>query len=153
MVKDPRFTEIIYYCLPKYRDGYLSDRYANIDKLRSSQARARIAGRNYRASLAVEGAKVEISGKCNQLEFAKRLERAIKHFKTTTKYQQNYHSLIAIIKKVMKQFTYEELQACRDAFFEKNRYQARRDIDVIGYVPEYAFRYIEAFEKIIYSEN
>lgn len=152
-VNDPRFTEIIYYCLPKYRDGYLSDRYANIDKLRSSQARARIAGRNYRASVAVEAAKTEICGKCNHEEFSKRLERAIKHFKSTPQYQKNYHALIGLIKKVMKQFTYDELEVCRKAFFEKNSYEAKRDLDAVGYVPEYAFRYIEEFEKCVYGEN
>lgn len=152
-VKDPRFTEIVYYCLPKYRDGYLTERYKNIDKLHSCQSRARIAGQNYRASLAVEAAKAEIVGKCNEEEFSKRLERAIKHFKSTPQYEKNYHSLVSIIRKVLKQFTPEEIQECYDAFYLKNRYNAKRELDAIRYVPEYAFRYIEAFEKIVYLEN
>ena len=150
-VNDNRFTEIIYECLPRYIDNYLINRYKDIDKLHGRQARALIAGQNYRASIAIETAKAEISGKCNYDEFSKRLELAIKRFKSTSSYQKDYRSLINIIKKAMKQFTHEEIQECYDAFYQKNRYNAKRELDAIGYVPEYAFRYIEAFEKLVYD--
>lgn len=150
-VKDPRFTEIVYYCLPKYRDGYLKERYQNISKLRSMQARMKDANTTRIASAAISHAEEVLEGKVNRSEFKKRVDRAIGTVKSSPEYQRDWRCLGRLIKSSMDQFSKEEKEACNYEYYRQHNTKPKSNFASIGYVPECAFKFIESFEKAVYN--
>lgn len=150
--KDAEFSRILMYCLPEYISKYLMRRYKNTDTLRIQQERAAKMHSNAEVSQEEKPVVDEIIGKCNSKQFKKRLDRAIRDFKTTTEYKNDYHSLGMIIKDTLSLFSKQQIEECHRLYFQEHNKHATRDIDVIGLNPVYAFTFIEAFETEVYGE-
>lgn len=158
-VQDPDFTRILSYCLPEYVSKYLTRRYKNIHLLTDSQIRARRAAEVYHQSKKSEADEIAetpeltIVGTCNQSQFKKRLDRAVRDFKLTSQYKEDFHSLGNLLRQCTLMFTKEELDECNKLYYNATGRYASRAADCIGYHPECAYRFIESFEKLVYSDN
>ena len=150
--KDSEFSRILMYCLPEYISKYLMRRYKNVATLKIQQDRAAVMHNKMQSNTTTEPVVDEIVGKCNSKQFKKRLDRAIRDFKTTTEYKNDYHSLGMIIKDTLSLFSKQQIEECHRLYFQEHNKYATRDIDVIGLNPVYAFTFIEAFETEVYGE-
>ena len=150
--KDSEFSRILMYCLPEYISKYLMRRYKNVATLKIQQDHAAVMHSKMQSNTASEPIVDEIVGKCNSKQFKKRLDRAIRDFKTTTEYKNDYHSLGIIIKDTLSLFSKQQIEECHRLYFQEHNKYATRDIDVIGLNPVYAFTFIEAFETEVYGE-
>ena len=150
--KDSEFSRILMYCLPEYISKYLMRRYKNVATLKIQQDHAAVMHNKMQSNNASEPVVDEIVGKCNSKQFKKRLDRAIRDFKTTTEYKNDYHSLGMIIKDTLSLFSPTQIEECHKLYFQEHNKYATRDLDVIGLNPVYAFTFIEAFETEVYGE-
>ena len=150
--KDSEFSRILMYCLPEYISKYLMRRYKNVATLKIQQDRADIMHNKMKSNNSNEQVADQLVGKCNSKQFKKRLDRAIRDFKTTTEYKNDYHSLVTIIKDTLSLFSKQQIEECHKLYFQEHNKYATRDIDVIGLNPVYAFTFIEAFETEVYGE-
>lgn len=150
--KDSEFSRILMYCLPEYISKYLMRRYKNVATLKIQQDHAAVMHNKMQSNTTTEPVVDEIVGKCNSKQFKKRLDRAIRDFKTTTEYKNDYHSLGMIIKDALSLFSKQQIEECHRLYFQEHNKYATRDIDVIGLNPVYAFTFIEAFETEVYGE-
>lgn len=138
-MSNPRFHHILQYCLPQYIDKYLKKRYSNLEKLEQQRDRALKA---VEAIKEIEKFKVR-----TPQEFKVELDSMIRDVKRTKAYENDYLVLVACIKAATNEVGHAEIDECYKAYYKENVIVAKRDLDVIGYIPKHANTFLLAFKK------
>lgn len=153
-IDDPVFYKIFYTSLDNYINSYLRVRYADMNKLergRKAAEKMREASGQSEAQPSFSEQEASASG-IMQVEFDKRLKAAIRRYNAGHHSKEmNLHNLIDFTMKSV--FTPNEAV---EAHWNYRRLFSGRKADstltAIGYKPEFAERFMKAFEEAVISE-